>query len=84
MVELLSAFILEGGEKLMGELSVQGAKNAVLPVLAGTILNRGISIIHNCPKIIDVQCMVKILRAIGCSIGIRPINQNGCQYMYQW
>ncbi|MDF2820751.1 MAG: UDP-N-acetylglucosamine 1-carboxyvinyltransferase [Clostridiales bacterium] len=52
----------------MGELTVQGAKNAVLPVLAGTILNKGISIINNCPQIIDVKCMVKILTSVGCIV----------------
>lgn len=42
-------FIINGGKRLVGELSVQGSKNSVLPILAATVLVKGKSVIHNCP-----------------------------------
>lgn len=57
-----------GGTSLVGEISIQGSKNAALPMLAATILNRGAVILHNCPKIIDVLYMLKILEYIGCEV----------------
>ncbi|PKM49807.1 MAG: UDP-N-acetylglucosamine 1-carboxyvinyltransferase [Firmicutes bacterium HGW-Firmicutes-7] len=57
-----------GGNRLEGDLTVQGSKNAVLPILAATILNKGKSYLHNCPKILDVCNMINILKAIGCSV----------------
>lgn len=57
-----------GGNPLYGEVELQGSKNAVLPMLAATVLNAGISVIHNCPKIEDVYCMIHILEAIGCRV----------------
>lgn len=53
---------------LDGNVSVHGSKNSVLPILAATILNSGISEIHNCPKLRDVDAAVDILRCIGCKV----------------
>lgn len=57
---------IKGGKRLSGELCVQGAKNSVLPVLAGTLLCDGECIIHNCPEISDVDISLKILTFLGC------------------
>ena len=62
----MSSIEVIGGEQLKGELKIQGSKNAALPVIAATILNKGISILRNCPKILDVFHMVKILEELGC------------------
>ncbi|MFQ8952151.1 MAG: UDP-N-acetylglucosamine 1-carboxyvinyltransferase, partial [Oscillospiraceae bacterium] len=45
---------------------VQGAKNSVLPVLAGTVLCGGESVVHNCPMLSDVETSLKILEHLGC------------------
>ncbi len=50
---------------LSGELTLQGAKNSVLPVLAATILCKGECVVHNCPTISDVETSLKILRQLG-------------------
>lgn len=55
-----------GGKPLYGNVKIQGSKNAVLPIMAGTILNKGTSTLHNCPKIADVFYMIQILEHIGC------------------
>ncbi len=64
----MSKLIIEGGSKLKGEIDVQGAKNSALPVLAATLLGNDISVIHNCPKLSDVDAAVRILEHLGCRI----------------
>lgn len=65
---MLSRFVVEGGNRLHGELKIPGAKNAVLPILAATILNRGTSVIKNCPALEDVKTMQEILAALGLKV----------------
>ena len=62
MCELL----VEGGERLYGELTIQGSKNSVLPILAATLLCADTCVIENCPKLRDVEASVAILRHLGC------------------
>lgn len=67
-MRILSKLIVTGKNKLTGELSIQGAKNSVLPILAATIICKGENIIHNCPKLSDVDTTVKILKHLGCKV----------------
>ncbi len=62
----MAEIIINGNRKLSGKISVQGAKNSVLPVLAGTLLCNGECVINNCPNISDVDTSFKILEALGC------------------
>ena len=62
----MSNLIIAGGSSLSGIIEVPGAKNAVLPVLAATLLNNGTSILENCPELDDVLTMLEILSALGC------------------
>lgn len=62
----MSKLVITGGQKLKGELEVEGSKNAVLPILAATVLNGGINVIKNCPRLKDVELIIEILRKIGC------------------
>ncbi|HHY63835.1 MAG TPA: UDP-N-acetylglucosamine 1-carboxyvinyltransferase [Clostridiaceae bacterium] len=68
----VSNLIIAGGSRLSGIIEVPGAKNAVLPVLAATLLNNGTSILENCPELDDVHTMLEILSALGCKT-----NKNG-------
>lgn len=61
---------IEGGRALRGELTVQGAKNSVLPLLAATLLAEGKSTIRNCPKLTDVTASLDILRHLGCGVTV--------------
>ena len=65
-VLVMSEIIINGGKKLSGEITVQGAKNSVLPVLAATVLCQGECAVHNCPDLSDVETSVKILARLGC------------------
>ena len=64
----MSKLLIKGGKRLCGELYVQGAKNAALPILAATVLCRGKNIIHNCPNLSDVDAAIKILKHLGCKV----------------
>lgn len=64
----MSYFIIEGGRRLCGSVMVQGAKNAVLPILSAALLNGGTSVIHNCPALTDVTASLDILRFLGCEV----------------
>lgn len=62
----MDKFIIEGGRPLYGETEIQSAKNAVLPLLAASILTDERVIIHKCPRIRDVLNMIQILNELGC------------------
>ncbi len=62
----MSKLLVTGRKKLSGEVSVQGAKNSVLPILSATLLARGETVLYNCPDLSDVEDSVNILRYLGC------------------
>ena len=64
----MSKYIIKGGKKLQGSVKISGSKNAALPIIAGTILNKGISTLYNVPDISDTQMMYEILKQIGAKI----------------
>ena len=57
--------IVKGGIKLGGEINLQGAKNSALPILAATLVTKGESVIHNCPRLCDVNSALRILSHLG-------------------
>ena len=61
----MEKYLIKGGRKLSGKISVNSAKNSVLPILAASILTKEEVIIKNCPKITDVLNMIKILESVG-------------------
>lgn len=66
----MSKLIVNGGRRLKGEINVEGSKNAVLPILAAALLNSGINVIKNCPRLKDVEIALKILSKLGCKVKI--------------
>ena len=61
-----SKIIIEGRRSISGEIKLQGSKNAALPMLAASILNKGITRLSNCPDIGDVEDILQLLEKIGC------------------
>lgn len=57
-----------GGKPLEGLVRVQGSKNAVLPILAATLLTDEACIIQNCPNLTDVAMAFEILKSLGCDV----------------
>ena len=62
----MEGFRVLGGEKIEGEVCLEGAKNAVLPILAAALLPEGECLIRSCPDIRDVRAMAQILETLGC------------------
>jgi UDP-N-acetylglucosamine 1-carboxyvinyltransferase len=61
-------FRITGGSRLVGEVSVTGAKNSVLKLMAASLLAVGKSTIRNVPDIADVEIMSDLLTRLGCSV----------------
>jgi len=64
----MSSFIIEGGHKLNGDITPQGAKNEALEVICATLLTPEIVTINNVPDILDVNNLILLLREIGVKI----------------
>src|ERR1051325_2344643 len=61
----MDSLLIKGGVPLHGEVSISGAKNAVLPIMAAALLTDEPCAIHRVPKLSDVQFMVQILHWLG-------------------
>ena len=64
----MDKFVITGGHRLKGEVTVSGAKNAVVAILPATILAEDVCRIENIPNISDVTAMLNILSNMGASI----------------
>ncbi|MBO4554206.1 MAG: UDP-N-acetylglucosamine 1-carboxyvinyltransferase, partial [Clostridia bacterium] len=59
------AFLINGGNELLGRVELHGAKNAVLPMLAASLLTDEEVTIEDCPHISDVFNMLELVREVG-------------------
>jgi UDP-N-acetylglucosamine 1-carboxyvinyltransferase len=64
----MEKIVIEGGRRLHGRVSVKGAKNAALPIMAACILTHGPSRIKAIPDITDVRFMIDLLRRLGMTV----------------
>ncbi|ADZ84037.1 UDP-N-acetylglucosamine 1-carboxyvinyltransferase [Cellulosilyticum lentocellum] len=64
----MSKYVIHGGKRLEGELCIDGSKNAVLPIIAATLLSGNITYLQHCPRILDVEIMIEILKQLGCKV----------------
>jgi UDP-N-acetylglucosamine 1-carboxyvinyltransferase len=64
----MERYWIRGGERLQGELQLQGAKNSALPILAAALLVRGVSEIRRCPRLSDTKRTMEILKHLGCHV----------------
>jgi UDP-N-acetylglucosamine 1-carboxyvinyltransferase len=84
-IQKMDSFLIKGGVPLRGEVTISGAKNAVLPILAATLLTSEPCVIRRVPNLSDVRFMSQILgwlgaevRAQGDSIHVRARKIKGC------
>ena len=63
----MERLIIKGGKRLAGEVTLQGAKNSALPILAAALLAKK-TVLHNCPHLSDVSAACDILKTLGCDI----------------
>ena len=78
----MPALLVSKSPPLSGEVTIHGAKNSVLPILAATLLCGTPCVLHNCPDILDVTHALAILRSLGCETERRGasvyIDPRGC------
>ncbi|MCB1125104.1 MAG: UDP-N-acetylglucosamine 1-carboxyvinyltransferase [Verrucomicrobiae bacterium] len=67
----MHSFLIKGGVPLQGEVEISGAKNAVLPILAATLLTREKCVIRGVPNLSDVVFMGRILTSLGAKVRFR-------------
>lgn len=81
----MQKLVIEGGIPLEGEIFLHGAKNSALPILAGTLLCDGETILENCPRLTDVFAACRILTHLGCrcmmqehtvTVGVRDLRSD--------
>lgn len=88
---MMSKIIVRGGRKLAGSVRINGAKNAVLPIIAASILgSEGESVIHDAPPLDDVLVINKVLQSLGIeveynrqSIRVRAGRIETCEASYE-
>lgn len=66
----MNKLLIQGGVTLDGEIRISGAKNAVLPILAATLLAEGTAIVENVPHLHDVTTTVELLGCMGVTVVI--------------
>jgi UDP-N-acetylglucosamine 1-carboxyvinyltransferase len=64
----MDKLVIEGGNRLTGSVTISGAKNACLPILAATLLSDDRSVIRNVPSLRDMSTMLRILRNLGVKV----------------
>jgi UDP-N-acetylglucosamine 1-carboxyvinyltransferase len=65
----MDKIIVKGGERLIGEVGVDGSKNAALPIFAASLLTEGVNLLTNVPHLKDVDTIVRVLRNLGVKVG---------------
>lgn len=78
----MDTYLITGGNRLSGEIDLQGSKNSSLPIIAASVLIDGTVTIFRCPKISDTLAMQELLRLLGCKVteenGNLIINSTTC------
>jgi len=64
----LERFVIEGGKKLEGKVSISGAKNSALPIIAASIVTDKKVVLHNIPDLIDVRTMIELISYLGAKV----------------
>lgn len=63
----MEKLVIEGGRQLFGEVTISGAKNAALPLIAASLLAPGVHTLHNVPNLRDTRTILRLLESLGLS-----------------
>jgi UDP-N-acetylglucosamine 1-carboxyvinyltransferase len=66
----MDSLLIKGGVPLHGDVTISGAKNAVLPIMAATLLTPETCVVRRVPDLTDVQFMAKILASLGARVNV--------------
>jgi UDP-N-acetylglucosamine 1-carboxyvinyltransferase len=72
---LAEAFVIEGGQPLHGRVTAAGNKNGALPILAACLLTTEPVVLHNVPRIRDVETMIALIADLGAEIEWTGVNE---------
>lgn len=75
----MSSFVIEGGHRLKGEITVQGAKNEVLQIICATLLSPEPITVENIPDILDVNNLIQLMR----DMGVKVTKLNANDYIFE-
>ena len=84
----MDKIVIEGGEKLRGDVHISGAKNAALPIMIASLLTDECCIFHNIPDLLDIRTVKKLLKSFGVRIEgestltIQADNIGNCEASY--
>ncbi|WP_068448898.1 UDP-N-acetylglucosamine 1-carboxyvinyltransferase [Caviibacter abscessus] len=65
---MVDGFVITGGNELNGEIAVSGSKNAALPIIIATLVEKGEYIIDNVPNLLDIRVLIKLLEDLGLKV----------------
>ena len=75
----MSSFVIEGGHRLKGELTPQGAKNEALQIICATLLTSQEVVVDNIPNILDINNLIQLLRDMGVKVSHLGVNSYSFQ-----
>jgi len=61
----VDTYIINGGKKLNGSVTISGAKNAALPIIVASLLAEGKTVLHNVPNLKDIQTILQVIKCLG-------------------
>jgi UDP-N-acetylglucosamine 1-carboxyvinyltransferase len=64
----MDRFVIRGGQRLAGRLTIKGSKNAALPIMAAALLTDEPVVLRDIPDLADIQNMARLLGSLGCNI----------------
>ena len=65
---MVDGFIITGGKPLNGTIEVSGAKNAALPIIIATLIEKGEYLLKNVPNLSDIRVLFKLLESLGLKV----------------
>ena len=63
-----NTYRINGGKRLFGSVSNQNAKNAILPIMAASLICSGETILHDCPNLTDIDNMILLIEKLGIKV----------------
>ena len=84
----MDRIVIHGGERLLGSVSISGAKNAALPIIVSSLLTEGWNLFHNVPDLADITAIKKLLTSLGAecegagSLGVNAGSIKNCEASY--
>ena len=87
----MDMLVVSGGRPLRGTVTVGGAKNAALPIMAASLVAEGRTVLHNVPDLVDVTTLSHVLRSLGArverrtdgALAIEVVDQQPCLADYE-